>query len=224
MGFKRALLISILGHCFIIVPLGNLWMLVPRKKAEDFQIVYYKTTPIEIENTKDLKIQKTTSVQQPQKPKPITKKTAAVKKTENQKPQETQKSMTEQARPPETAPREALIPKKEDFIPPSIPGTTLPNTPECVSYYQYIREKIRLFLKKNYVAEYDQGDVGISFALTQSGELASLSINERVSSDDPFLRHLACDSIKTSTPFKPFPKGINQKQISFSLTVVFKHQ
>jgi TonB family protein len=98
----------------------------------------------------------------------------------------------------------------------------MPHTPECVNYYKYIREEIRRFLKRYYTNEYREGDVMVSFVLAQNGQLTSLNIVNNRSSDDPGLRSLSYKSIQSAAPFKPFPKNLDQKEISFNLSILFK--
>lgn len=102
------------------------------------------------------------------------------------------------------------------------PGTILPNTPECISYYHYLREAIRDRLEKEYRSGYGEGAVCVSFTLNQTGELANINIVEGRVPVDPSLKGVAYNSVKKISPFKSFPKNLTLKQISFTLTIVFK--
>lgn len=227
MGLKKALFISFISHCFILTPVGNFWFITSNKKTNDMQIIYYKTTPQITEAIKTTQIPKEekslqkTDLRQPSI-QPINKEALTLEKIKKEKSQIVKKTKPLQVKAPDIKLQELMPSAKENILPSSIPGTTLPNTPECINYYQYIREEIRRFLKQNYTSEYEEGDVIVSFALNQKGELVSLNINEEKSCGDPVLHRLSYESIKNASPFKPFPKGLLQKQISFNLTVVFK--
>ena len=218
MNLKNALFISFVGHCCVLAPLGNIWFFTPNKKSADVQIVYYKINPpIENRITKPAPaLTKEVPAVQPPKEEPLT-----IEKNQARQTRLAKKTRPLKARMPRPKPEETAQ-AKSSVIPSSIPGTTLPNTPECVSYYKYVREEIRRFLKKHYTQEYEEGDVMVSFALNQGGEVVSLSIINNRSSDNADLRNLSYRGIQDVSPFRPFPKNLSQKQISFNLTVVFK--
>lgn len=216
MDFKKALFISFIGHCFLLTPLGNFGIFSPQKKTDNLQITYYKMPPQKAEALR-------TTAPAPSA-QPLEKQPPAQEKRKREKSQVIRRIKPPQVKPSDLKPEEIVSPKKENIRPPSIPGTTLPNTPECMTYYHYIREEIRRFLKRNYTPEYEEGDVIVSFLLNQAGELAALNIVEDKSSNSPALRKLSYESIRNAAPFKPFPKGLTLKQISFNLTIVFKQK
>lgn len=228
MDIKSALFISLVSHCFILGPLGNLGLFSPTKKINEPQVNYYKAPLLKAEIHKETDVKKASEAPRPAQIANEQKSPPAVEPRRlEQKPQMAEKAERPPC-PPEAGeaekPRETPSPKTQNIIPESIPGTTLPNTPECVTYYQYIREEIRRFLKRNYTSAYEEGDVGISFSLIQTGELSGIEIIDEKSSKDSRLRRLSYESIKTSAPFKPFPKGLPQKQIFFNLSIIFKHK
>lgn len=221
MNFKRALFISLIGHCFVLTPLGNLGMLFPNKKINEPQVNYCKIAPLKTETYKKLDAKKAAKAIKAAK---IPNEQKSLRSAEPSQPKEKSQIIKKAKRPRMKKPREAPLPKNETVVPESIPGTTLPNTPEFVTYYQYIREEIRRFLKQNYTSIYEEGDVAVSFALNQAGELISIEILNAKSSNDSELRRLSYESIKSSSPFKPFPRGLSQEEISFNLSIIFKHQ
>jgi len=229
MNLTKALAISAIGHFVIMLPLGNLCGLIPRPKPADLQISYYKIASLESEPKK--KAARTDTAESIKTPRALQKQEtgAAIEKPVPKKPlsektNTARRRIAAAAKPPKIKPQEAAPVKRESGPPPSIPGTTMPNTPECMSYYKYIREEIKKFLKQNYSRDYAEGDVNISFVINQNGELADLDVIEERSSINSILRRLSYDSVQSSSPFKPFPKSLLQKQISFNLTVVFKKE
>lgn len=227
MDFKKAIFISLVGHCLLLAPLGSLGLLSPAKEVKEVQITYYKIGPPEI---KSVKPEKEKKVVEKIKMAPLSVKETAVTKKDNpqlSKPKaipSEQKAVeiTKKKSIPKPPPRLKGPIIEEKAIPESIPGTTLPNTPECISYYHYIRETIRRSLEKTYRPDHAEGEVVAAFILNREGRLKNLRVVGGRSSSNPFLCRLSMESIKKAAPFKSFPEGLELKEISFSLTVVFK--
>ena len=225
MNFTKALFISFIGHCFLLAPVGHFWAVSPRKKTSELEINYYKLQAQIAEVLKAARVMEKKSADQPSlaakaPEKPKEGPSIAAKKSDGARSRMLKKAARLKApylKPMETAPAQ-----RENLIPASIPGTTLPNTPECMNYYQYIREEIRRSLKRNYTADFSEGEVGVLFVLNQAGELVTFDFDEAKSAGDYKLRQLAYKSIDDTSPFKPFPRGLTKRQISFNLTVVFK--
>lgn len=212
MDFKKALVISFVSHCLVLSPLGSIGIFHPLKKTDEIQITYFQIKPVKIESPST----KPAPVVKEEKQEPSKKEGVFPKKQKLD-------IVKKRARAPQIKPQALNTPlSKENIIPESIPGTTLPNTPQCVTYYNYIREEIRRELERNYKPEHEEGEVGVSFGINQTGKLIELGIRDERSSKDVVLRRLAYESIKNTSPFKSFPKGLTMEQISFNLTVVFK--
>jgi TonB family protein len=214
MKLRNALLISFAGHYCVFAPLGNIWVPAPDKKNPPAQVVYYKVNP-PLEVKSDVKAEVKSP---PPKEEPI-----RVEKGRAGQARPVRKSRPVKTQQPSSQPVQTAQ-VKPNAAPPSIPGTSLPNTPECVSYYSYMREKIRHILEKYYTPGYEEGDVAVKFVLNPNGELIGLNIINSRSSDSEELRDLAKRSIQSAAPFKPLPKNLNQEQISFNLPVVFKQK
>ncbi|MDD5449706.1 MAG: energy transducer TonB [Candidatus Omnitrophica bacterium] len=215
MNLRTALFISFVSHFFILTPFGNIGLIFPNKTVNEPQVNYYKSAPIE---------QKSSAALKAERPRQTVKQAEAPAKPETPPPPKPAATERAADKPAQKAVEQPAALNKLNVIPESIPGTTLPNTPECVSYYRYLREQIRRFLKRNYTASYEEGDVFVSFSLNKTGEIANLGIIDAKSSKDEQLRYLSFESIKNNSPFKPFPKGLPQKQISFNLPIIFKHR
>jgi len=229
MDIKKAFLYSFAGHCFILAPMANLWVFSHAPKTNEIKVTYFKAVaPV----PKVIKMAEPTgtAVQVPANPvltaqhtKKITRPRHAAGKTKPPQikpPEPAQKA----AAPVAAASSMIAMPKAEDIFSSSIPGTTLPNTPECMNYYRYIREKILESLKRNYAEECEEGEVNVNFELRQTGELINLTIIKEKSSRDTLLLKITYESIEGAAPFKPFPRGLAQKEISFHIPIAFKHR
>ncbi|MCX5715894.1 MAG: hypothetical protein NTV07_03355 [Candidatus Omnitrophica bacterium] len=204
MKLKYAVFISFVGHCALLAPLANFGVPFPDiKKVNAVEVTYCPAKP--------------QAITQPQVQAPQDRRV----QIENKKIGQAAAKRHSQNRPRKQAASRAVKPEKA-AVPASIPGTTLPNTPECVSYYQYIREEIRQGLEREYRSEYGEGDVAVNFDLLRNGRLINLEVIEAFSVNIPVLHRIARDSIKLASPFRAFPAGLEQSQISFSLTITFK--
>lgn len=96
------------------------------------------------------------------------------------------------------------------------------NKEERLSYYKSIREKIAAKLKKNYTGGYNDGDIHLFFVLDRKGAIARIDVALNRSTKDTKLIDTALKSLQQAAPFGPFPKGISEDQIPFSLIVTFK--
>ena len=93
---------------------------------------------------------------------------------------------------------------------------------DYVNYYQLIREKIRSKLKDNYQYYKREGDVYLSFTLTQNGSLLTYSIDSAKSTQDETLLHITATSLKAISPFPALPKSLSASQMSFNIVISFK--
>lgn len=104
---------------------------------------------------------------------------------------------------------------------PHIPGEVF-KTPEYKSYYQVIREKIKKFAYFNY-KRLEEGEVFLTFSLTQEGELSDLAINAKKSTDNGYLRATAERSVREAAPYPPFPEKLQEnKKLSFNVIISFE--
>jgi len=93
---------------------------------------------------------------------------------------------------------------------------------DYVNYYQLIREKIRSRLKNNYQYYKREGDVYLSFTLTQNGSLLTYAIDRAKSTQDEALLEITTTSLKTISPFPSLPKSLSMSQMSFNIVISFK--
>lgn len=98
----------------------------------------------------------------------------------------------------------------------------LKQSKDYVNYYQLIREKIRSRLKDNYQYYNREGEVYLTFVLTQNGSLLSYSIDRSKSTQDEVLLHITATSLKAISPFPALPRSLSVSKMSFNIMISFK--
>ena len=98
----------------------------------------------------------------------------------------------------------------------------LKESKDYVNYYQLIREKIRSRLKDNYRYYSREGEVYLSFVLTQNGSLLSYAIDRSKSTQDEVLLHITATSLKAISPFPALPRSLSVSKMSFNIVISFK--
>ena len=98
----------------------------------------------------------------------------------------------------------------------------LKQSKDYVNYYQLIREKIRSRLKDNYRYYNREGEVNLSFVLTQNGSLLSYAIDRSKSTQDEALLHITAASLKAISPFPALPRSLSMSKMSFNVVISFK--
>ena len=93
---------------------------------------------------------------------------------------------------------------------------------DYINYYQLIREKVRREVKDRYAGCSKEGEVALNFVLNSNGTLASHSVDTGKSTDDAELVRMASASLVSAAPFRPFPKSLTAKTMSFSLAIEFR--
>jgi len=106
----------------------------------------------------------------------------------------------------ESAKKEAQVKQSKDYV----------------NYYQLIREKIRSRLKDNYQYYNREGEVHLSFILTQNGSLLSYAIDRSKSTQDEVLLHITATSLKAVSPFPALPRSLSMSKMSFNIVISFK--
>lgn len=99
-----------------------------------------------------------------------------------------------------------------------------PNSEDYINYYKAVRQKIVEKLKNLYRYHYENGDVHLLFILKSDGKLEDLYVDRVRSTGDNTLIDIATSSLKRSSPFPPFPKGLTAPKVSFSVVISFKEK
>ncbi|MDP3730791.1 MAG: hypothetical protein Q8R14_04635 [Candidatus Omnitrophota bacterium] len=100
--------------------------------------------------------------------------------------------------------------------------TQLKQSRDYVNYYQLIRERIRSRLKDNYQYYNREGEVHLSFVLTQNGSLLSYAIDRSKSTQDEVLLQITAASLKAISPFPALPRSLSMSKMSFNVVISFK--
>lgn len=214
-SLKISLLISIILHAVIFLPLSfHLKKPFAKQISPELKIVYLTTK--KIHSVKAL---------------PAKKKAVQVVKTKGE--MRTDSSMglpsptvqpIEKRKKNKSTDRIISTPKsvtqEENIeIPPELPQE---KKQLYLSYYQSIREEIRLFVVNNYPRFIACGEVCLYFVLTSNGNLKEIKVVEERSSRNHILKEIVKRSIQQASPFAPFPQGLNQPQLSFNVIVSFE--
>lgn len=99
-----------------------------------------------------------------------------------------------------------------------------PNSEDYISYYKAVRQKIIEKLRNLYRYHYENGDVHLLFILKSDGKLEDFYVDRIKSTRDDTLIDIATSSLKRSSPFPPFPKGLAVPKVSFSVVISFKEK
>jgi len=99
-----------------------------------------------------------------------------------------------------------------------------PNSEDYINYYKAVRQKIVEKLKNLYRYHYENGDVHLLFVLKSDGKLEDFYVDRIKSTGDATLINIATSSLKKSSPFPPFPKGLTAPKVSFSVVISFKEK
>lgn len=102
--------------------------------------------------------------------------------------------------------------------------TPYENDKEYITYCQMIRERIKERLKNKYTGYFKEGDVDLYFLVRSDGRLLRFDIDPKNSTDDGRLIDITVLSLKKSSPFPPFPKGLDADELPFFVTISFKEK
>ncbi|MCX5697315.1 MAG: TonB family protein [Candidatus Omnitrophica bacterium] len=95
------------------------------------------------------------------------------------------------------------------------------DNPSYVSYYQIVREKIRRCAYQYYTRT-EQGEVYLSFVISNDGYVREIRVVEEKSSSNPYLLEISVKSIKEAAPFPNFPKELDYQQLSFNVVISYE--
>lgn len=92
---------------------------------------------------------------------------------------------------------------------------------DSLNYLHTIRNKINLYVHRNYDVSMGEGEAVIHFVLKPDGTVQSASIIRDSLGTNNRLRKLCLDSIYRSSPFKSFPKDLDLPQAAFNICISF---
>lgn len=205
-GLRYALIISVLIHFILITPLYGFSIFKEAMDIKKPMVVDYVIIkdPKNIDIRKSISSQKTPQTNRSAPTKDISTKTTSVS------------SGPKMVSSRKIAPGRSLVAQKTE--------AKIRATRDYVSYYQFIRGKIRDCLKKNYKTNSKEGHVRVLFTLSANGALISAEADELASTTDKALLDIAVRSVKEAAPFPAFPKALALPKMTFDLVMNFKRQ
>ena len=220
-NFQLALIFSLIAHSAIAIKYPALNLLTLAKKPAMVRISYLKNPPQLTETQKKMLFKKAAQVKLPAQISTFDKNSLI--------PPENKENLLAGSRQP--LPREHPA-VKPAIIRPDIMAVkkkiTLPpvdiekmNNPTYVSYYQFVREKIRRAAYQNYTRS-ETGEIYMAFVISSTGILKEVRLVEEKSSLKYYLRETALRSVRDASPFPEFPKDLNYPQLSFNVIISFE--
>ena len=89
-----------------------------------------------------------------------------------------------------------------------------------ISYYKLINEQLRQSVI--YPSHFSEGEIGLSFVLGSDGKLKNVQVINSTSKESEILKETAMQIVKRASPFPPFPKNLQQTQLTFNIVFCFK--
>ncbi|MCQ9207904.1 MAG: TonB family protein [Omnitrophica bacterium] len=194
-----ALLISALFHTTVFLPLAQTKEVRVEKDLPPLKITYLRP---EKASSKKVTLAKKSAVEVKQN---AIAKTASRQRTTNSIVQVEKKLAKKQNLKIEIPPE---LPKEKEAL--------------YLDYYRSIREKIRELVLENYPRYVACGEVRLYFILSSDGRLKQIKILQERSSPNRILKEVASKSVRQAAPFLPFPKELNQAQLSFNVVISFE--
>jgi TonB family protein len=220
-NFQLALFFSLLAHTALVLNYPGLKFLPFAQKPLMVKISYLKNPPQLTEEQKRMVSKRLAQIKLPSQVSAFDKNTLI--------PPSNKEGLGKLSRP-DLPHQQAII--KPAIIKPDIIAIkkriTLPpvdmekmNNPSYVSYYQFVREKIRRAAYQNY-SRSETGEVYMAFVISSTGILREVHLIEEKSSANYYLRETALRSIRDASPFPLFPKELDYPQLSFNVIISFE--
>ncbi len=216
---RGAFILSAMIHAVLFAPLYNQHLLRQEMEKKNTVVVDYvvlkeiataiatnKEVVLKRPQTPQIDIQKEISVKPEPSPqvKADNKKVAKSSRLKDRTKSHKKDAVKDPSK--EAAKKEAQLKQEKDYV----------------NYYQLIREKIRERLKGNYQYYNREGEVHLSFVLTQNGSLLSYAIDRAKSTQDEVLLHITATSLKAVSPFPSLPRSLSMSKMSFNIVISFK--
>ncbi len=210
--FHFAILVSILAHSVFFLALPRVPFVPGKRSPAKIKVTYYKIK----ETPKKKRLLR-------KRAEPIVRKLPRIKKEEILKPRPAAKK-TKKAQEIKRASAIRKVKKKKRFETVVKEERDSRKKATYISYYRAVREKIRQEADKDYSRKrrIGKGEVFLSFAVTSSGELLEVKVIDEKSVAYASLRNIAINSIRDASPFPPFPKGMSQYRITFTVIISFE--
>ena len=73
-----------------------------------------------------------------------------------------------------------------------------------------------------YPSHFSEGEIGLSFILDSDGGLKDVKVIKTTAAESEVLKETAMQIVKRAAPFPPFPKNLQQTQLTFNIVFCFK--
>ncbi|MCK4995205.1 MAG: TonB family protein [Candidatus Omnitrophica bacterium] len=110
--------------------------------------------------------------------------------------------------------------KQISTVPGELVKKELSKNKSYISYYKLINEQLRQAVI--YPAYFSEGEIGLSFILGSDGKLKDVKVIKTTAAGSEILKETAMQIVKKASPFPPFPKNLQQKQLTFNIVFCFK--
>jgi len=215
-----ALALSLTAHTAIFINYSGIVQNPFQKKPVMVQIQYIKNPPQLTEEQKIFLEQKA----------PLTRQTAKVASLSKEKlaPPAHKDGLLNKPKPQEkinplvkpSLNKPDIIAVKKKITLPAVDLEKI-NNPTYVSYYQFVREKIRRAAYQHYTRT-ETGEIYLAFVISSDGSLQDVRLIEDRSAGNSYLRDISLRSIRGASPFPPFPKDLDYPQLSFNVIISFE--
>lgn len=219
MTLRSALALSAIIHAGIFMPFYNQHLLRQEIEKRDTVVVDYvilKEIAAAVAKNKEI------ALKSPETPRIEIQKEVAVKPQPAPHAKDDSKKNTKFERLREKAQSHKRDATKNSPAPAEKREAQLKKSKDYVNYYQLIREKIRARLKDSYQYYNREGEVYLSFVLTQNGSLLSYAIDRSKSTQDEKLLNITATSLKSISPFPALPRSLSMSKMSFNIVISFK--
>jgi len=157
--------------------------------------------------------------------------TAKPKETPAQKDKDTKQEMPSIAKTDQKRRSDEVLPSKKNeaaFLPEATIDLTA-ITPhagdsESLNFLTSVRDKISIYVHRNYSPSMGEGEALLHFILNSDGSVQSVDIIDDGSRSNDGLKRLCIESIRLSSPFKAFPKALDLPTATFKITISFKRR
>lgn len=226
--FVYALIISLIFHILLFLnwPFYRKIFSARPDRIKKIEVTYIKYRESAPKKSEDIvKVQKSVASPQPSTPLKMVSKPSTRGGEISKAPEGLPKSAQKEAAKPEKKIAPAQNPLEADEKQPAgMTKTTLSAEASDLrlvpaSYSQLVRNRIINNLETGDTDS--EGDVFVRFVITSEGGLKDVSIVNEKSSKNGFLRTIAFEAVKKSSPFPLFPKEIALSEITFTCQISF---
>jgi len=120
------------------------------------------------------------------------------------------------------APKIDIFEPERSIMVPMLNSEKIKN-PKYISYNQIIRQKIK---RQAYYyvdhPDFKKGEVYLTFVVASDGRLKDIKVIEENTSANDYLRNVGLRSVRSSSPFPPFPEDLNFPELTFNVVISFQ--